>query len=93
MAAEGQGRGQMSGIPPAIRTNRTCSSRSVIVVRTLFASLIVALVPALLEAPWTAAMTPSSLWAIVYYAIVPTVGGYLLWYAGLARVAGAEAAL
>lgn len=55
--------------------------------------LIVALVPALLEAPWTAAMTPSSLWAIVYYAIVPTVGGYLLWYAGLARVAGAEAAL
>lgn len=55
--------------------------------------LAVALVPALLETPWTAAMTASSLWAIVYYAIVPTVGGYLLWYAGLARVAGSEAAL
>lgn len=55
--------------------------------------LAVALVPALLETPWTAAMTASSLWAIVYYGIVPTVGGYLLWYAGLARVAGSEAAL
>ncbi|MFZ5674104.1 MAG: DMT family transporter [Pseudomonadota bacterium] len=55
--------------------------------------LIVALVPAFIEAPWTAALTASSLWAIVYYAIVPTVGGYLLWYAGLARVAGSEAAL
>ncbi len=54
--------------------------------------LMVALVPALLEAPWTAPMTSSSIWAVVYYAIVPTVGGYLLWYAGLARVAGAEAA-
>lgn len=55
--------------------------------------LIVALVPALIELPWTAALTASSLWAIVYYAIVPTVGGYLLWYAGLTRVAGSEAAL
>lgn len=55
--------------------------------------LLVALVPALLEAPWTAPMTASSLWAMVYYALVPTVGGYLLWYAGLARVSGAEAAL
>lgn len=55
--------------------------------------LMVALVPALLETPWTAPMTAPPLWAIVYYAIVPTVGGYLLWYAGLARVAGSEAAL
>lgn len=55
--------------------------------------LMVALVPALIETPWTAPLTAASLWAIVYYAIVPTVGGYLLWYAGLARVAGSEAAL
>lgn len=55
--------------------------------------LVVALGPALLEAPWTASVTAPSLWAIVYYAIVPTVGGYLLWYAGLARVPGSEAAL
>lgn len=55
--------------------------------------LLVALGPALVEAPWTASVTAPSLWAIVYYAIVPTVGGYLLWYAGLARVAGSEAAL
>ncbi|QIG48617.1 DMT family transporter [Nordella sp. HKS 07] len=55
--------------------------------------LAVALVPSVLEMPWTASPTPSSFWAVVYYAIVPTVGGYLLWYAGLARVAGAEAAL
>ncbi|HTN99016.1 MAG TPA: DMT family transporter [Nordella sp.] len=55
--------------------------------------LLVALAPALLETPWTAPMTAASLWAVVYYAIVPTVGGYLLWYAGLARVAGSEAAL
>jgi drug/metabolite transporter (DMT)-like permease len=31
--------------------------------------------------------------AVVYYALVPTVGGYLLWYGGLARVTGAEASL
>lgn len=55
--------------------------------------LMVALAPAVLETPWTAPMTASSLWAVVYYALVPTVGGYLLWYAGLARVAGSEAAL
>lgn len=31
--------------------------------------------------------------AVVFYALVPTVGGFLLWYAGAARVSGAEAAL
>lgn len=30
---------------------------------------------------------------IVYYALVPTVGGFLLWYAGSARTSGARAAL
>jgi drug/metabolite transporter (DMT)-like permease len=31
--------------------------------------------------------------AVGYYALVPTVGGFLLWYAGAARVRGSEAAL
>ena len=55
--------------------------------------LAVALVPALFEMPWTASMTAASFSAVVYYALVPTVGGYLLWYGGLARVSGAEASL
>lgn len=39
------------------------------------------------------AITSGALGAVVFYAIVPTVGGFLLWYAGAARVSGAEAAL
>lgn len=31
--------------------------------------------------------------AIVYYGLVPTVGGFLAWYAGSARVSGVEASL
>lgn len=31
--------------------------------------------------------------AIVYYALIPTVGGFWLWYAGSARVSGGEAAV
>lgn len=54
--------------------------------------LIVALAPALFEMPWQAPAMVSSVAAVIYYAIVPTVGGYLLWYGGLARVSGAEAA-
>jgi drug/metabolite transporter (DMT)-like permease len=55
--------------------------------------LIVALPPALIEMPVVASITTASLAAVVYYALVPTVGGYLLWYGGLARVSGAEASL
>ncbi len=36
--------------------------------------------------------TPALL-GIAYYAVVPTVGGFLLWYAGSARTTGARAAL
>jgi drug/metabolite transporter (DMT)-like permease len=46
---------------------------------------------ALLEfgrADWTA----PALAAVAWYALVPTVGGFLLWYAGAARVTGTEAA-
>ena len=34
----------------------------------------------------------SVLAAIAWYALIPTVGGFLLWYAGAARVSGGEAA-
>jgi drug/metabolite transporter (DMT)-like permease len=55
--------------------------------------LVVALLPAAIEMPDLASVTSSSLAAVVYYALVPTVGGYLLWYGGSARVSGAEASL
>ncbi|KWC49558.1 DMT family transporter [Burkholderia ubonensis] len=56
-----------------------------------------ALVPAAFE--WhaaTAGWTSSAIAAVVsvvYYALVPTVLGYLCWYAGSARTSGTEAAL
>ncbi len=37
-------------------------------------------------------LAPRSVAAIVWYALIPTVGGFLLWYAGAARVSGSEAA-
>lgn len=58
--------------------------------------LLTALLPALWEAPWhlqASAQATHALVAVAYYAIVPTVGGFVLWYAGAARVSGAEAAL
>jgi drug/metabolite transporter (DMT)-like permease len=48
---------------------------------------------ALAEGGSMAAPTPAALLAVAYYALVPTVGGFLLWYAGAARVDGTEAAL
>ncbi|SDF01215.1 EamA-like transporter family protein [Massilia sp. PDC64] len=39
------------------------------------------------------AVSPAALLAVAYYALLPTVGGFLLWYAGTARVGGTEAAL
>lgn len=47
----------------------------------------------LAEAPWTLSLSVPALAATAYYALVPTVGGFVLWYAGSARVRGAEAAL
>ncbi|KVO54142.1 DMT family transporter [Burkholderia stagnalis] len=55
---------------------------------------VLALVPAAFE--WraaTAGWTTGAVAAIVYYALVPTVLGYLCWYAGSARTSGTEAAL
>jgi len=58
--------------------------------------LLTALLPALWEAPWQLHLSTQAvhaLAAVAYYAIVPTVGGFVLWYAGAARVSGAEASL
>lgn len=38
-------------------------------------------------------LEPAALLGILYYAWVPTVGGFLLWYAGSARTSGSRAAL
>jgi drug/metabolite transporter (DMT)-like permease len=45
------------------------------------------------ESPWRLDVSGDALMAVAYYAVVPTVGGFLLWYAGAARVQGSEAAL
>lgn len=56
--------------------------------------LLLALVPALLRhtsVPST--LTPAAWGGIVYYAWLPTVAGFLLWYAGARRTSGTVAAL
>lgn len=66
---------------------------------TLMAALGLAVAAplALLERPWALALSAgqaeTALAAVAYYALVPTVGGFLLWYAGTARTSGAEASL
>ncbi|WP_241055476.1 DMT family transporter [Achromobacter xylosoxidans] len=55
--------------------------------------LAVCLPASLAEAPWTLALSGEALLAVAYYALVPTVAGFVLWYAGAERVAGSEAAL
>ncbi|MDC9834097.1 DMT family transporter [Rhizobium binxianense] len=54
---------------------------------------LVAGIPAIFEAPLAQGISGSAVAAVVYYALVPTVGGFLLWYAGAERVSGTEAAL
>jgi drug/metabolite transporter (DMT)-like permease len=51
------------------------------------------LLPALAEHAWTAPVDAPALLGVLYYALVPTVGGYLLWYAGAERVDAGRAAL
>ncbi|MFZ6723735.1 DMT family transporter [Undibacterium sp. Ji49W] len=59
--------------------------------------LALSIIPALFEMPWNTHISSDAMmvaaWATVYYALVPTVAGFLLWYAGAARVSGSEAAL
>ncbi|CAG4894667.1 DMT family transporter [Paraburkholderia gardini] len=53
----------------------------------------VAVVPALFEAPWRGHVDSAAIAGVVYYALVPTVAGFVLWYAGAARISGSEASL
>ena len=53
----------------------------------------VALGPACFERPWGMPFNASALNGVLYYALVPTVAGFVLWYAGAARISGAEAGL
>jgi drug/metabolite transporter (DMT)-like permease len=55
--------------------------------------LAMTVVPALAERAWAAPVDPAALLSVLYYALVPTVGGYLLWYAGSERVGAGHAAL
>lgn len=55
--------------------------------------LALSIIPAVFEMPWQTPVTSKAVWAVVYYAMVPTVAGFLLWYAGAAKVSGSEAAL
>lgn len=41
----------------------------------------------------SATLSASSLLAVLYYALVPTIGGFYLWYSGSRRVEGKEAAV
>lgn len=54
--------------------------------------LLLSLAPALLRGGALPSQGPA-LAGIVYYAWLPTVGGFLLWYAGSSRTSGATAAL
>ena len=54
---------------------------------------VLALVPMMFEWRSVASWQASALAAVAYYALVPTVLGYLCWYAGSARTSGTEAAL
>ncbi|RFB91822.1 EamA family transporter [Rhizobium leguminosarum bv. trifolii] len=62
---------------------------------TLMAGIgfVVAVIPAVFEAPFAQDISTGAAVAVAYYALVPTVAGFLLWYAGAARVSGTEAAL
>ena len=55
--------------------------------------LAVALPVAAFETSAAGMASTGALAAVAYYALVPTVGGFVLWYAGAARVSGAEASL
>lgn len=53
----------------------------------------VAVIPALFETHSMDGFSAAAAGAVFYYALVPTVGGFVLWYAGAGRVSGTEASL
>ncbi|HPR45236.1 MAG TPA: DMT family transporter [Ottowia sp.] len=55
--------------------------------------LLACLVPAWLEQAWRHPVPPVAVGAALYYALVPGVLGFWLWFVGAQRLAGAQAAL
>ncbi|KSF09044.1 EamA family transporter [Pseudomonas aeruginosa] len=55
--------------------------------------LLLSLPLALPALPSLATVPLSALLAVLYYALLPTVAGFLLWYAGASRVSASEASL
>ena len=54
--------------------------------------LAVSAAPALLfERPWTSGLDHAAMAGVIYYALAPTVVGFFLWFAGAARIEGAQA--
>lgn len=70
-------------LPPLVLSTLMCAGG--LVLSALPAALAMHSSPSVLSVP--------ALAGIVYYAWVPTVGGFLLWYAGSARTSGARASL
>jgi len=55
--------------------------------------LLLALPFAVLERAWDTTIDMQAVMIVAYYALVPTVAGFLLWYAGAAMLTGAQASL
>ena len=55
--------------------------------------LVLAFPLALFERPWAEPSDGTAVLAVICYALVPTVGGFLLWYTGAALRTGMQAAL
>lgn len=53
--------------------------------------LALSIVPALLERHSAGSIDTAAVAGVVYYALVPTVAGFMLWFTGAARIDGAQA--
>jgi len=53
--------------------------------------LVLSIVPALLERHSASRVDTVAIAGVVYYALVPTVAGFMLWFAGAQRIDGAQA--
>lgn len=69
-------------VPPLMLSTLTC-----------VLGFLLTAVGALFEHPWSLHYPPQALAAVLYYALIPTVAGFLLWYACLERVRAVEASL
>lgn len=79
----------------ALLNRKMTTSVSPLMLSTLTAVLgfLLSGIGSLFEAPWSLHYEKRAVAAVLYYAIVPTVIGFLLWYEGLNRVKAVEASL